>query len=155
MQAELQLLKELIAIPSISREEQATAEHIHNYLKNKGVESSRIYQNIWAKHPQFEEGRFTLLLNSHHDTVKPAVNYTRDPFFAEIADGKLYGLGSNDAGISVVGLIHCFLHYYKKDLPFNLILAISAEEEVMGETGMRTLFAQLPQIDGDFREKHF
>lgn len=147
MQAALKLLQELIAIPSVSREEQATAEHIQNYLTTHGVETSRIHQNIWAKHPQFKDGRFTLLLNSHHDTVKPAANYTRDPFCAEIADGKLFGLGSNDAGVSVVGLIECFLHYYNKDLPFNLILAISAEEEVMGETGMKTLFPQLPPID--------
>lgn len=147
MQAELKLLQELIALPSISREEQATALHIEKYLNAHGVEAFRIHQNIWAKHPQYDPNRFTLLLNSHHDTVKPAANYTRNPFSADIEDGKLYGLGSNDAGASVVGLIHSFIHYYNRDLPFNLILAISAEEEVMGEHGMRELFPQLPRID--------
>lgn len=147
MQAELTLLQELIRHPSLSGEEHATADLLQSYLQEHGIETTRVHQNLWAKHPQFVPGRFTLLLNSHHDTVKPAANYTRDPFEPRIEDGKLYGLGSNDAGISVVGLLHCFMHYYPQELPFNLILAISAEEEIMGPNGMRALLPQLPPID--------
>lgn len=147
MQAELKLLQELICLPSTSREEQATAAHIEQYLQKQGIQTVRLHHNIWAQHPGYDASRFTLLLNSHHDTVKPSPNYSRDPFSADWEDGKLFGLGSNDAGVSVVGLIHCFMHYYKQELPFNLILAISAEEEVMGEHGMRALFPALPRID--------
>ncbi|MFR9588987.1 MAG: M20/M25/M40 family metallo-hydrolase [Rikenellaceae bacterium] len=147
MQA-LELLKKLISTPSHSREEGATASIIEGWLSNKGVAQSdikRLNNNILAYSKGFfaEENstKQILLLNSHHDTVKPAASYTRDPYSPDVEDGKLYGLGSNDAGASVVGLMSAFVAHYptSEALPFRIILAITAEEEVMGENGIRSL----------------
>ncbi len=147
----LELLKRLIATPSISREEGATATIIYDWLAERGVEPTRKGNNILCYSRGFDRAaRPTLLLNSHHDTVRPAASYTRDPYTPTIEEGRLYGLGSNDAGGSVVGLISAFVaHYPTSDtLPFNIILAITAEEEVMGEGGIRSLIgAELSDID--------
>src|SRR5579872_3081239 len=117
------LLKQLIVIPSFSREEQLTGDLLENYLKQKGIETNRKMNNIWARNKYFDASKPTILLNSHHDTVKPNSGYTRDPFDAKIEDGKLYGLGSNDAGGCLVSLIQTFLYFYDRDdLKYNFCL---------------------------------
>lgn len=139
------LLSRLIATPSVSREESGTADILCEWLRQKGVEPRRHYNNVWAVAPGYDPAKKTLLLNSHHDTVRPASGYTRNPFEPVVEDGKLYGLGSNDAGASAVCLASVFAELYSTPLPFNLILALTAEEEVTGEKGMR---AMLPHIAG-------
>ena len=143
----VELLKSLISTPSLSRDEAETATLIEEWLKERGVEVERRENNIIARSKFFDPARATLLLNSHHDTVKPAASYTRDPFSPTIEGDRLYGLGSNDAGASVVGLMHTFHHFYEVELPFNLILAITAEEEVMGEKGIRMLIDEWEDVD--------
>ncbi len=147
----IELLKELIATPSISREEGATATIIERWLEQRGIVTLRRGNNIIAYGRGFDRAaRPTLLLNSHHDTVRPAASYTRDPYSPTIEQGRLYGLGSNDAGASVVGLMTAFVAHYptSEKLPFNIILAITAEEEVMGEGGIRSLLnSELQGVD--------
>lgn len=141
------LLRRLIAVPSFSREENGTADIWEEWLKSNGAGNvERLHNNVFAVASGFDPGRPTLMLNSHHDTVRPASSYTRDPFLPEIVDGKLYGLGSNDAGASGVALASTFLDLKdRKDLPVNLILAITAAEEVMGENGMRAFLPHLAE----------
>lgn len=144
----LGLLKQLIQTPSISREEQDTAEIINNFLLNEGVKTKRDKHNVWALNKHFDEAKPSILLNSHHDTVKPNKGYTNDPFDAFEKDGKLFGLGSNDAGGCLVGLIASFLYFYdREDLKYNLVLLVSAEEEISGQNGVALVFPQLPKID--------
>jgi len=143
----LQLLQQLIAVPSFSKEEQETAGIIDRYLQQKGVTTQRSLNNVWAVNRHFDPAKPSILLNSHHDTVKPNPGYTRDPFQPEITDGKLYGLGSNDAGGPLVSLIATFIHFYdQKGLTHNLVLAATAEEEISGINGIEQLWPQLPQI---------
>lgn len=143
------LLQHLISTPSFSREEEATADIIYSYLENQDCHVFDLQNNIWAMHKSYDESKPNLLLNSHHDTVKPNEGYTINPFKPEIKDGKLFGLGSNDAGASLVGLIQTFLYFKdKKDLPFNLLFAASAEEEITGPNGMSLLREELPHIEG-------
>ena len=141
------LLKQLISIPSFSKEEGETAEAIANFLIKKGVAPQRQGNNVWAYLTPFEANRPTIWLNSHHDTVKPNTGYTKDPFLAEEQEGKLFGLGSNDAGGPLVALIATFCHFLGKDLPFNLILVASAEEEISGSQGISSLLSILPPAD--------
>ncbi|MCI9608130.1 MAG: M20 family metallo-hydrolase [Muribaculaceae bacterium] len=143
-QSALNLLSDLIAIPSPSRSESGTADCLQAWLAGKGIDARRHLNNVWAVAPGYNPARKTLLLNSHHDTVKPAAGYTRDPFTPTVENGRLYGLGSNDAGASAVSLAHVFCHFCSTPLPFNLILALTAEEEVTGENGMR---AMLPHLE--------
>ena len=143
----IELLKELIRRPSPSGEEAATADLLETYLSRNGIRSHRLYNNIYAHADGFDPERPTLMLNSHHDTVRPAASYTRDPYSPEEVDGRIYGLGSNDAGASVAGLLSVFLEYARTPLPFNLLLALSAEEERSGEHGMRALLPELGRID--------
>lgn len=144
----IELLKELISTPSISRSEEATATIIEGWLSQRGVVTHRYGNNILAYSDGFNpDVRPTLLLNSHHDTVRPAASYTRDPFAPTIEGDKLYGLGSNDAGASVVGLMNAFVEWRDKPLNINLLLAITCEEEVMGEGGIRSLTEQLSCVD--------
>src|SRR5690242_12538821 len=125
------LLKKLIATPSFSKEEEETAEIIDAFLESKGVVTFNYLNNIWAKNKYFDESKPTILLNSHHDTVRPNKAYTLDPFTPIEKDGKLFGLGSNDAGGCLVSLIATFLHFYNEpDLNYNLIIAATAEEEI-------------------------
>lgn len=140
---EIALLSRLVSTPSVSRDESGTADVIYSCLAEAGASPERIHNNVWAMSDGYDVNRPTLLLNSHHDTVKPAGSYTRDPFTPAVKDGKLFGLGSNDAGASVVSLIRTFLDLRREKLPFNLLLAITAEEEVGGEHGMR---AFLPAV---------
>jgi len=133
----IELLKQMIAIPSFSREEQAVANHISQFLSDRGIQCKRLLNNIYATHSNVDLSRPTIILNSHHDTVKPVHGYTLNPFEAIVQDGKLYGLGSNDAGGSLTALIATFLYFSERnDLPFNLCLIASAEEEVSGKNGV-------------------
>jgi acetylornithine deacetylase len=148
LQAEaIALLKQLISIPSFSKEEGITAEAIVNFLTKKGVVPRRQGNNVWAYLTDFDADRPTIWLNSHHDTVKPNTGYTKDPFSAEEQEGKLFGLGSNDAGGPLVALIATFCHFLGKDLPFNLLLVASAEEEISGSQGIGSLISVLPTAD--------
>lgn len=142
------LLSNLIATPSFSREEAATADIIQSFLIDKGVAPRRTINNVWATNKHFDPALPTLLLNSHHDTVKPNKDYINDPFSPLILDDRLHGLGSNDAGGCLVSLIAAFLHFYdREDLKYNLVIAASAEEEVSGINGVEHLLKELPLID--------
>lgn len=142
------LLKQLIATPSFSKEEQNTADIIEQFLSRHGVKTNVYLNNIWAKNHFFDENKPTILLNSHHDTVKPNKGYTLDPFTPLVKDEKLFGLGSNDAGGCLVSLIAVFLHYYNRtDLKYNLIVAATAEEEISGHNGIEALLPRLGKID--------
>lgn len=147
-QEAISLLQQLIAIPSFSKEEDKTADAIHIFLEKAGVQTNRYLNNVWAVNKYFDAAKPTILLNSHHDTVKPNKGYTRDPFEPAIVDNKLFGLGSNDAGGCLVSLIACFLYYYEeKNLKYNLLLAATAEEEISGKNGVEVLLPLLPPID--------
>jgi acetylornithine deacetylase len=144
----IELLKKLISTPSFSGEEDKTGDAIVEFLQGFGVETKRQHNNIYAFNKHFDESKPTLLLNSHHDTVKPNSAYTKDPFDAHIEDGKLYGLGSNDAGGCLVSLLATFVHFYeKKSLSHNIIMAATGEEEDAGEHSIRALLPILPKID--------
>ncbi|TAI48001.1 M20 family metallo-hydrolase [Flagellimonas allohymeniacidonis] len=142
------LLKKLIATPSFSGEEDETGDAIEVWLHGFGVKTQRQFNNIYAFNKHYDEGKPTLLLNSHHDTVKPNTAYTKDPFDAHVEDGKLYGLGSNDAGGCLVSLLATFVHFYEREnLNHNIIMAATAEEEDAGEKSLRALLPILPEID--------
>lgn len=148
MSKAVDLLKKLIAFPSISREEDKTASLIQQALVAEGVDAQRQKNNVWACSKHYDSDKPTLLLNSHHDTVPPAKGYSRDPFTPYQADGRLYGLGANDAGGPLVSLFAAFLHFYaRQDLAYNLVFAATAEEEISGENGISSLLPELPAID--------
>ncbi len=141
------LLKKLIAIPSFSKEEQGTASLLLNFLHSKGIQAKRLVNNVWAKNLYFDSSKPTILLNSHHDTVKPNTSYTLDPFNPIIKEDKLFGLGSNDAGGSLVSLLATFLYFYdKQNMKYNLVFAASAEEEISGKQGIELLLKELGTI---------
>lgn len=147
----IQLLERLIATPSLSREESQTAGLLYDFLHREGVREEDLHRennNVWAYNRYFDPGKPTLLLNSHHDTVKPNESWSRDPFLPErTPDGVLYGLGSNDAGASVVSLAAAFLHFYGvPDLNYNLCLALTAEEEISGKLGVESILPHLGPI---------
>lgn len=142
------LLKELIQTPSFSKEEDQTAGIISRFLALKGVATSRVGNNVFALNLFYDADKPTILLNSHHDTVRPNAQYTRDPFAPQVEDGKLYGLGSNDAGGCLVSLMAAFLYCYpKKDLNYNVVFAATAEEEISGRNGIEYTLPFLPKID--------
>jgi acetylornithine deacetylase len=142
------LLQELVSIPSFSKEEWQTAGAISKYLAEKGVATARVGNNVFAQNKFFDVSKKTILLNSHHDTVKPNAQYSRNPFHADIANGKLFGLGSNDAGGALVSLVATFLYFHDQtDLPFNLVLAATAEEEISGTGGIEMILPHLPAVD--------
>ncbi len=142
------LLKELISIQSFSGEEDETADTIQMWLKDFGIETQRQKNNIFAFNEHFDPNKPTLLLNSHHDTVKPNTAYTKDPFDPHVEEGKLYGLGSNDAGGCLVSLLATFAHFYHRDdLNHNIIMAATAEEESAGPNSLLSLLPNLPKID--------
>ncbi len=143
----ISLLKRLIETPSFSKEEGETAGIITEFLQSKAIRSSRKGNNVWATNRHFDPLLPSILLNSHHDTVKPNQGYTRDPFEAKAEAGKLYGLGSNDAGGCLVSLIMAFVYFHEQKLPYNLILVASAEEEISGKGGIEYLLPDLPEID--------
>ena len=136
-QEAIELLKELIATPSFSKQEDQTAGIISRYLAEKRLYTSRLGNNVFSFNQHFDAAKPTILLNSHHDTVKPNSAYSKDPFKAIIDNEKLYGLGSNDAGGALVSLIATFVHFYHQpNLKYNLALAATAEEEISGSGGI-------------------
>ena len=144
----IELLKELISIQSFSGEEHKTADTIGSWFKAFDIPFQRENNNVIAKNKNWDDNKPTLLLNSHHDTVKPNKAYTRDPFNPQIEDGKLYGLGSNDAGGALVSLLATFTHFYNAaNLNHNLLMVASAEEENAGPKSLRALLPSLPKID--------
>lgn len=143
----IRLLCNLIATPSFSREESQTADLIAGFWAEQGVIAHRLGNNVYAFNAHFEPEKPTVLLNSHHDTVKPNAGYTRDPFAPTIENGNLYGLGSNDAGGPLVSLMATFLHFYHRpDLPFNLCMAATAEEECSGKNGIEQVLPLIPNL---------
>ena len=144
----IDLLKALIAIPSFSKEEDKTADAIEEFLRSKNIVTERLLNNIWAKNKHFDKSKPTIVLNSHHDTVKPNSGYTLDPFSPIEKENKFFGLGSNDAGGALISLIAAFLYFYEKgNLKYNLIIAATAEEEISGKNGVEILLPQLGDID--------
>lgn len=144
----MDLLKKLIETQSFSSEEDKTASHIEDWFKSHNINYKRTNNNVWAVNKYFEEGKPTLLLNSHHDTVKPNSAYTKDPFKAIEENGKLFGLGSNDAGGCLVSLLATFNHFYnQEDLKYNLVIVASAEEESSGPKGLNSMLSVVPNID--------
>ena len=142
------LLKQLIATPSFSKEENDTAELITRFLQDNGVEFKRVGNNVYAKNAHYDEKKPSVLLNSHHDTVRPNKGYTMDPFTPIEKEGKLFGLGSNDAGGCLVSLMATFLYYYNKsDIDHNVVFAASAEEEISGVNGIELVLPYLGNID--------
>jgi len=142
------LLKQLISIPSFSREEDKTADAIELFFKEHDLSPKRSRNNIWSVNQFYDASKPTILLNSHHDTVKPNSGYSRDPFSPDVEDGKLYGLGSNDAGGCLVSLIATFRHFYnQKSLKYNLCIAATAEEEISGKNGIESLVPELGHLD--------
>ena len=142
------LLKNLISTKSYSGEENITADIIEKWFENNKIKSLRSKNNVWAKNKFFDNKKPTILLNSHHDTVKPNKSYTKDPFNPEVIDNKLYGLGSNDAGGALVSLIAAFKYFYNSsNLNYNIIMAATAEEEIAGKNSLRLLLKELPKID--------
>ncbi|HEY0656624.1 MAG TPA: M20 family metallo-hydrolase [Chryseosolibacter sp.] len=144
----IDLLQKLIAIPSFSREEDKTAEVLQEFFREQNIPAERKGNNVWARNEHFNPALPTILLNSHHDTVKPNPGYTRDPFKPSIENGTLFGLGSNDAGGPLVSLIATFVHFYRhRNLKYNFVLAATAEEEISGTGGIESIWGLLPQID--------
>jgi acetylornithine deacetylase len=141
------LLQQLIAIQSYSKEENIAANFLERFIEINGYVASRKDNNVWLLSPGFDPTRTTILLNSHIDTVKPVSGWTREPFSPAIEGGKLFGLGSNDAGASVVSLLYAFFYLTKKQQNYNLIFAATAEEEISGKNGIESLLQELPKID--------
>lgn len=144
----IELLKKLISKQSFSGEENETALLIMQWFSDHDIKFESEVHNVWAKNKYFDTSKKTILLNSHHDTVKPNKGYTRDPLNPEIIDGKLYGLGSNDAGGCLVSLLATFTYLYnKKDLKYNFIMVASAEEENTGPNSLVSIIPILPEIN--------
>ena len=143
----IDLLSKLISIPSFSGSESQTADFIADFVEKKGMYSQRYLNNVFIRNVHYNDNLPTILLNSHHDTVKPNEGYSKDPFSPIIENGALYGLGSNDAGGSLVSLLATFSHFYDAELPFNLIYAATAEEEISGHNGIEALLPKLGTID--------
>ena len=144
----IDLLKELIATPSYSKEENDTADLICAFFARHEISFARVGNNIYARNKNYHSAKKSILLNSHHDTVKPNKHYTMDPFTPTVKDGKLFGLGSNDAGGCLVSLAAVFLYYYNQEDPkHNVVFAASAEEEISGVNGIELVLPYLGQID--------
>lgn len=143
----LRILQDLIRIPSYSREETACADYLFDYLNAKGLEPLRIHNNLLLKNKYFDYRKKSILLNSHLDTVSVNESWTHDPFDPIIINNKLFGLGSNDAGGSLVSLMATFLHlHHRKDLQYNLIFLASAEEEISGKNGVESVLTELGPV---------
>ena len=144
----IELLKNLISTPSFSGEENETALLLMQWFSSHDIKFESDKHNVWAKNKYFDSSKKTILLNSHHDTVKPNKGYTKNPLNPEIVDGKLYGLGSNDAGGCLVSLLATFTYFYnKKDLNYNIVIVASAEEENSGSNGLNSMLKIIPSID--------
>lgn len=143
----MQLLKKLIATPSVSRNEKDAADIMEQTIRSYGFEPQREANNLWIIDPHYDESRPTLLLNAHIDTVKPVASWSRDPFSPDVEDGVLYGLGSNDCGGGLCSLLQIFRMLTEKPQSYNLIYLASAEEEVSGKDGITRALPLLPHID--------
>lgn len=143
----VQLLKKLIATPSVSRNEKDAADIMEQTIRSYGFEPQREANNLWIIDPHYDESRPTLLLNAHIDTVKPVASWSRDPFSPDVEDGVLYGLGSNDCGGGLCSLLQMFRMLTEKPQSYNLIYLASAEEEVSGKDGITRALPLLPHID--------
>ncbi|MDR0896171.1 MAG: M20 family metallo-hydrolase [Prevotellaceae bacterium] len=141
-----ELLSSLISIPSLSREESQAADYLQHYFETEGMETGRKGNNIWCLSPMFLPEKPTLLLNSHIDTVRPVAGWRRNPYTPSIENGKLYGLGSNDAGASVVSLWEVFRQLCRTTQAYNLIYLVSCEEEISGSNGIESVLSQLPTV---------
>jgi len=142
----LNLLQTLIATPSLSGEEDQTATLLADFIRQKGYTPQCKDNNVWVKSRNFDTKKPTILLNSHHDTVKPNVSWTKNPYQPTIEDGKLFGLGSNDAGASLVCLLAAFLHLEPTEQPYNLVYVASAEEENSGHKNVASVLGELGEI---------
>ena len=148
MKKYIDLLKQLIAVPSISREEEKAAEVLREFLTSQEIQFKTEFNNTWAFNKYFAKEKPTLMLNSHIDTVKPVSDYTNDPFSPVELGDQLFGLGSNDAGGPLVSLLAAFIHFYKRrDLPYNLVFVASAEEEISGRRGLEVVLPKLGHVD--------
>jgi acetylornithine deacetylase len=143
----IELLKDLIETESFSKQEDKTAILIEDFFKDHGIKTHRKKNNLWAYNKHFDASKPTMLLNSHHDTVKPNPSWTLNPFNALVQDGKLYGLGSNDAGGCLVSLMATFCYFHERtDLNYNIVIATTAEEEISGKEGLEIVVPELPPI---------
>lgn len=142
----VQLLYRMVAIPSVSRDEKQVADVVENKMNEWGLNPHRVENNVWCVAPGYDAKKPTLLLNAHIDTVKPATTWTKEPFAATLEDGRIYGLGTNDDGASVVSLLQTFRCIMQKEQSYNLIFLASAEEEVSGKNGIELALTQLPPI---------
>ncbi|ULB34687.1 MULTISPECIES: M20/M25/M40 family metallo-hydrolase [Proteiniphilum] len=138
-----ELLRKLVSIQSFSGEEHRRSNFLTKLFSEKGIVPERAGNNLVVRQPFHDRSKPTLMLNSHIDTVRPGAGYTFNPFTPPHSITHIYGLGSNDAGASVVSMIYTFLHFYEISLPFNLLLALSTEEENSGSNGMRLLWQKL------------
>lgn len=144
----IELLKQLIATPSFSKEENQTADLIQKFIESKEIKVFRKLNNVWCFNKYFDEAKPNILLNSHHDTVMPNKGYSFNPFEPVVQKGKLYGLGSNDAGGALVSLLATFMYFYEKeDLKYNLIYAATAEEEISGRNGVELILPEFGEIE--------
>ena len=143
----VELLKHLIATPSVSRSEEQTANVMEQAIRDLGFQPRREANNVWALDPHFDENRPTLLLNAHLDTVKPVATWTRNPYCPEQDGDVLYGLGSNDCGGGLVSLLQVFAWLTAKEQPYNVIYLASAEEEVSGKDGISRVLPLLPPVE--------
>ena len=141
------LLKSIVNIPSISRDEKNVADHLEQYMEERSLHPHRSGNNIWCISPYYNKEKTTLLLNAHIDTVKPSDSWTRQPFVATQEGERIYGLGTNDDGGSVVTLLQAFITLSRKEQPYNLIYLVSCEEEVSGKNGIEAVLPLLPHID--------
>lgn len=141
-------LKELINTPSLSKEEDKTTALLMSFLYDFGIKAHRKHNNLWAESDNHPQNAPVILLNSHHDTIKPGGNWSSDPYQALLKGDRLVGLGSNDAGASVVALMSAFVYLRQLPvLPYKLILSITAEEEISGEKGIQSLLPELGKIN--------
>lgn len=143
----VELLKRLIATPSVSRDESRAADVMEAYMSEKGLKPYRLKNNVWVIDPEYDEARPTILLNAHIDTVKPASTWTRDPYTPTVEEGTLYGLGSNDCGGGLCSLLQIFRIMTSLQRNCNFIYLASAEEEVSGKDGISLALPELPKID--------
>ncbi|MBQ8061717.1 MAG: M20/M25/M40 family metallo-hydrolase [Bacteroidales bacterium] len=143
----IDLLQSLIRIPSFSREEGAACDCLEGWLKASGFTGvHRVRNNLWME-SEAPSDKPTILLNAHIDTVRPASGYTRDPFTPEVEEGRLYGLGSNDDGGSLVALLEAYSRLIAKSQPYRLVFSVTAEEEVCGKEGFDLLLPEVGKID--------
>lgn len=141
------LLKDLIAIPSVSRDETKAADRLAEYLTNWNLPFGREGNNLWVGCPDWDNNRPTVMLNAHIDTVKPVNSWTRDPFTPTEEGDMLYGLGANDCGGGLVSLLQAYRIMLHRPRNYNLLWVASAEEEVSGENGFSRVLSKLPKVD--------